>query len=157
MRIPKEIRLGNTHKYLLHLAAKFNNNREVNDGAASSGTNNHQELDNVSHEISKYDKQAWDQITAEGYTPVHVAAHYGNNAFIQYVIEKVENGEHRVLQSTKNTRKMNVLHICAEQSASSSTENEKDKNKKDENKNGENKKDENETDENKKDKIKYVL
>jgi ankyrin repeat protein len=136
---------------LLHLAAKFNNNRKVNDGA-NSGTNN-QELDNVSHEIStSYGKDTWNQANAEGHMPVHVAAYYGNNAFIQYVIEKVHNGKDHVLESTQNTRKMNVLHICAEQSVPSSLENKKDDNKKDENK-----KDDNKKDENKKDKIKYVL
>jgi ankyrin repeat protein len=115
---------------LLHVAAKFNNNRKVNHGS-SSGINS-QKLDNVSDEIStSYGKDTWNQTSAEGYTPVHVAAHYGNNAFIQYVIEKVPKGKDHVLKATQNTRKMNVLHICAEQSAPSSSENKEDKKKKD--------------------------
>jgi ankyrin repeat protein len=112
---------------LLHLAAKFNNNRKVFVGA-DSGTNN-QELDNVSHKISTtYCQKAWDQASIEGYTPVHVAAYYSNNAFIQYVLEKVDSGKEHVLKPTQNIRKMNVLHICVEQSATSSEKNQ-DKNK----------------------------
>jgi hypothetical protein len=114
---------------LLHLAAKFNNNRKIFDGADSDAKI--QGLDNVSHKISTtYCQNAWDRVSIEGYTPVHVAAHYGNNAFIQYVIEKVHNGKDHVLKPTQNTRKMNVLHICVEQSVSSEeeeTENNKNK------------------------------
>ncbi|CAF3701144.1 unnamed protein product [Adineta steineri] len=105
----------NTYKYLLHLAAKFNNNRKVLIGADDSKIND--EFDKVSHKIStKYCKDAWDYISAEGYTPVHIGAHYGNNAFIQYVIKTVKNWEGYVCQPTQNSRKMNVLHICVEQS-----------------------------------------
>jgi ankyrin repeat protein len=112
---------------LLHLAAKFNNNRKVFVGADSDANN--QELDNVSYKIStEYCQNAWDQASIEGYTPVHIAAHYGNNAFIQYVIENVDNGKDHVLKPTQNIRKMNVLHICVEQSATSSEKNQ-DKNK----------------------------
>ncbi|CAF4113532.1 unnamed protein product, partial [Adineta steineri] len=118
----------NTYKYLLHLAAKFNNNRKVFVGADDSKIND--EFDKVSHIINtKYCKDAWDHISAEGYTAVHFAAYYGNNAFIQYIINKVKNWKEHICLPTQNSRKMNILHICVEQSGSilSPPENEKEK------------------------------
>ncbi|CAF0926128.1 unnamed protein product [Adineta steineri] len=117
-----------TKKYLLHLAAKFNNNREVY--TAVDDNDKDQQRDNISHKIStEYNPNAWKQSNIEGYTPLHIAAHYGNNAFIQHIINNVKNWEDYVRQSTKNSRKMNVLHICVEQSGStlSPPENEKEK------------------------------
>ncbi|UJR19978.1 hypothetical protein I4U23_023112 [Adineta vaga] len=107
-----------TYKYLLHLAAKFNNDREVYVGANDNEHN--QQRDNVSHIISTtYSPNAWEKPNVEGYMPVHIAAHYGNNAFIQYAIKNVKDGKKYVCQTTQNRRKINALHICAEQSISS--------------------------------------
>ncbi len=115
---------------MLHLAAKFNNNRKISVGADSGTSKQESDHDNVSHKIStEYCQKAWDYASIEGYTPVHVAAYYGNHAFIRYVIENVEHGKEYVLKPTQNTRKMNVLHICVEQSVLSSGENQKNENK----------------------------
>jgi ankyrin repeat protein len=113
-----------TKKYLLHLAARFNSNRKVFVGANNKESN--QEFDHVSHKIStEYCQDAWDRTSVEGYTPVHIAAHYGNNAFIQYVLGIDDDGQKYICKPTQNGRKMNVLHICAEQSVPSSSENQK--------------------------------
>ncbi|CAF1286521.1 unnamed protein product [Adineta steineri] len=117
-----------TYKYLLHFAAKFNNNRKVS--VEANNSENNRELDKISHKINtKYCKDAWERISAEGYTPLNIAAHYGNNGFIKYAIENVKNWREYICQPTQNSRKMNVLHICVEQSESTSSpvENEKGK------------------------------
>lgn len=106
---------------MLHFAAKYNNNRPV--AVRGNSAKNDQEWDNVSHKIStEYCEHTWEVASAEGYTPVHVAAYYGNNAFIQYVNKKVDYGKDYILQPTQNIRKMNILHICAEHSISSPEE-----------------------------------
>lgn len=113
---------------MLHFAAKYNKNREIIVQADSIEVD--EKWDNISHKISTvYCENTWNLASTEGYTPAHVAAHYGNNAFIQYIIENVKNGKDYVLQPTQNIRKMNVLHICAEQSISSLEENQTNENK----------------------------
>jgi hypothetical protein len=71
--------------------------------------------DNVSDVIRrKYDPDGCTTFSPEKYTPVHIAAHYGNKAFIEYIIENDDEGSKYVTKTTNDRRKMNVLHICAE-------------------------------------------
>jgi hypothetical protein len=126
--------------YLLHLAAKFNNNRIV--VGTSRGNEdisvNDQTKDYVSDIIYReYDKDGCIRPSPEKYTPVLVAAYYGHKAFIEYIIKSEENNYELIDKTTADNRKMNILHICAERSAPKSdnegqndTEEQNDKNMK---------------------------
>jgi hypothetical protein len=73
--------------------------------------------------------------------PMHIAAHYGHKAFIEYILENDDEGHKYVTKTTNDRRKMTVLHICAECGASNTKgeeeaddeDNEKKKKKKKEN------------------------
>ena len=60
----------------------------------------------------------------ENYTLVHIAAHYGHKAFIEYILEHVAGGDKYVTKVTKDRRKLNILHICAERAGPSTIEDE---------------------------------
>jgi ankyrin repeat protein len=72
-------------------------------------------MDNVSDIIRReYDLNGCVTFSPEKYTPVHIAAHYGHKAFIEYIIENDDEGHKYVTKTTNDRRKMTVLHICAE-------------------------------------------
>ncbi|CAF3996479.1 unnamed protein product [Adineta steineri] len=109
-----------TKKYLLHLAAKFNNNREVYTAAGDNDKD--LQRDNVSHKIStEYNPDAWKQPNIEGYTPLHIAAHYGNNAFIQnrkyleicHTILSLDSKRVKKLLEAVDNDKNTPLHLAA--------------------------------------------
>jgi ankyrin repeat protein len=101
--------------YLLHLAAKFNNNRQVSVTTSSNSSIVDQTTDNVSDIIRReYDRNGCATFSSEKYSPVHIAAYYGHKAFIEYIIENDKDGHKYVTKTTNDRRKMNVLHICAE-------------------------------------------
>jgi hypothetical protein len=82
-----------------------------------------QTMDNVSDIIRrKYDQNGCKIFSPEKYTPVHIAAHYGHKAFIEYIIENDDDGHKYVTKTTNDRRKMTVLHICAECSAPNTKE-----------------------------------
>ncbi|CAF0917111.1 unnamed protein product [Didymodactylos carnosus] len=85
--------------YLLHLACKYNN-------------------DDILAHICKKDelKEKPEQLSVKddnGYTPVLVAAKYGNNKCIKYLIENHKPDLKIMKEKIKNEKK-NILHLCAE-------------------------------------------
>jgi len=71
--------------------------------------------DNVSDIIRRnYDPNGCTTFSPEKYTPVHIAAHYGHKAFIEYILENDDEGHKYITKTTNDRRKMTVLHICAE-------------------------------------------
>ena len=122
----------------MHLAAKFNSNRQVfvpGPGENENSSNKDPKLDKVSDIIRcEYNDDGCNTLSPEKYTPMLVAAHYGHKAFIEYIMKIDNKANDYVTETTKDKRRMNILHICAERSASKTDdkgEDDKDKKTKD--------------------------
>lgn len=88
---------------------------------------NDKTVDYVSQIIrSEFDTDGCHKLSPEKYTPVLVAAHYGHKAFIEYIIENEKDGLELLTETTKDKRKMNILHICAMRSGSAEDSNDRD-------------------------------
>jgi ankyrin repeat protein len=84
----QKIKLKKPYRFL-HLACKYNNNREVD--ANKSGM----DIDNVTKFIFEFSPEEIYQANDEGYTPLLIAAHFGYYNCVKYlceVSEKILNG-----------------------------------------------------------------
>jgi ankyrin repeat protein len=74
---------------ILHLACKYNSNREVAACKDSMDIANVTGCDNITALIAEWSQNAIYQTDDKGYTPLLVAAHFGHYKCVKYLSEKL--------------------------------------------------------------------
>ena len=102
---------------ILHLACKLNHGRRILVEQSPTKTELIPSTDQdqvISFLVECLHLNTISNYNKEGYTPVLLAAHFGDLDCVEYLLFTSKNAEHQ-LQECTQTRHQNIFHICAEQ------------------------------------------